>query len=172
VEENAGAAGDAGDRQAAVADEVIGRWDASSQLQADSRARDLRQNGFEGRALPVARYEDGNIVMIEPLMAGSSARLRAARGRSDPRPLKDSRIKVSFASKIPLNVRDLSSAGARKNRCRQRNAVVGWTPHSLAVLAKLLPLIIAWAWSSHFSFLRRCAIGVLVKALNVRREAL
>ena len=95
-----------------------------------------------------------------------------ARGKSDRRPLKNLRIKVSSASTMPLNVRGLSSAGARKNRCRQRNAVVGWTPHSFAVLARLLPSIIAWAWSSRFSFLRRCAIGVFVSALKVRRQLL
>jgi sugar (pentulose or hexulose) kinase len=39
----------------------------------------------------------------------------------------------------------LSSEGARRNRCRQRKAVVGWTPHSSAVFARLLPSIIAWA---------------------------
>ena len=51
MEGNAGAAGEAGDRQAAVADEVIGRRDESGQRRVDGGARDLRQNGVEGRAL-------------------------------------------------------------------------------------------------------------------------
>ena len=61
-----------------------------------------------------------------------------------PAALEDLRMKVSSASTISLKLRGLSSAGARRNRCRQRNAVVGWTPHSFAVFARLLPSIIAW----------------------------
>ena len=46
-------------------------------------------------------------------------------------------MKVSSASTIPLKTfGGLSSAGARRNRCRQRKAVVGGTPHSCAVFAK------------------------------------
>ena len=55
-------------------------------------------------------------------------RLRALRGRSDHRPLKDSRMKVSSASTIPRSRHGLLTAGARRNRCRQRKAVVGCTP--------------------------------------------
>ena len=73
MEGNAGAAGEAGDRQAAVADEVIGRRDASGQRRADGGARDLRQNGVEGRALPVAGDEDRNVILIKPGMPGCSA---------------------------------------------------------------------------------------------------
>ena len=46
-------------------------------------------------------------------------------------------MKVSSASTIPLKTfGGLSSAGARRNRCRQRKAVVGGTPYSCAVFAK------------------------------------
>ena len=99
-------------------------------------------------------------------------RLRALRGRSDQRPLKDSRMKVSSASTIPPNFLGLSAAGAPRKRWRQRNAVVGCTPQSSAVLARLLPSIIARAWSSQRSLLCRCAIAVLVSALKVRPQAL
>jgi hypothetical protein len=67
--------------------------------------------------------------------------------------LKDSRTKVSSASTIPLKPRGLSLAGARRNRCRQRNGVVGWTPQSAAVLARLLPSIIARAMIEPFLLL-------------------
>ena len=123
--------------------------------------------------VPVARDKDGNVVLIKARNAWPfSLRFRAFLGRSDQRPLKDLRMKVSSASTIPLKPRGLSLAGARRNRCRQRKAVVGWTPHSAAVFARLSPSIIARACSSHFSFLRRCAIGVLVSALKVRPQAI
>ena len=145
MEGNAGSAGEGGQRLAAIADEMIcGRNDAR-QHRGDRGVVVLRQNGVEGRAFPVAGDEDGNVVLIGARMPGRSASLTALRGRSDQRPLKDSRMKVSSASTIPLKLRGLSSAGARRNRCRQRNAVVGWTPHSFAVFARLLPSIIAWA---------------------------
>src|ERR1700689_3785408 len=99
-------------------------------------------------------------------------RLRALRGRSDQRPLKDSRMKVSSASTIPLNFFGLSAAGAPRKRWRQRNAVVGCPPQSPAVLARLLPSIIARAWASQRSLLCRCAIAVLVSALKVRPQLL
>ena len=91
MEGNAGAAGEAGDRQAAVADEVIGRRDASGQRRADGGARDLRQNGVEGRALPVAGDEDGNIVLIGTRMAGGAAPL--AKPRAAGRTIAPCRIR-------------------------------------------------------------------------------
>ena len=87
-------------------------------------------------------------------------------------PRRIRRMKVSSASTMPLSVRGLSAAGAPKNRWRQRKAVVGWTPQSSAVFARLLPSIIARAWSSQRSLLRRCAIGVLVSALKIRPQLL
>ena len=66
----------------------------------------------------------------------------------------------------------LSAAGAPRKRWRQRNAAVGRTPQSSAVLARLLPSIIARAWSSQRSLLCRCAIAVLVSALKVRPQLL
>ncbi len=85
-------------------------------------------------------------------------------------PLNDSRTKVSSASTIPLSVLGLPTAGEQRNRCRQRKAVLGWTPQSSVVFTRLLPSIIAWARSSQRSFFRSRAIGVLVSALNVRPQ--
>ena len=99
-------------------------------------------------------------------------RLRALRGGSDHRPLKASRMKVSSASMIPLKLRGLSAAGAPRKRCRQRNAVVGCTPQSSAVLARLLPSIIARAWSNQRSLLCRCAIAVKVERIEAAPTAL
>ena len=81
-------------------------------------------------------------------------------------------MKVSSTSTIPLSFLGLSAPGALRNRCRQRNAVVGCTPQSSAVLARLLPSIIARAWSNQRSLLCRCAIAVLVSALKVRPQLL
>ena len=53
--------------------------------------------------------------------------LRRARGRSDLRPLNNSRMNVSSASTRPVSVLRLSSAREPKNPCRQRNAVVACT---------------------------------------------
>ena len=88
MEGNAGAAGEAGDRQAAVADEVIGRRDESGQRRVDGGARDLRQNGVAGRALPVAGDEDGNIVLIGTGMAGRPAPLARRARQVGPSPLE------------------------------------------------------------------------------------
>lgn len=81
-------------------------------------------------------------------------------------------MKVSSASTIPLKRRGLSAAGAPRKRWRQRNAVVGCTPQSSAVFARLLPSIIARAWSNQRSLLCRCAIAVLVSALKGREQLL
>jgi hypothetical protein len=70
-----------------------------------------------------------------------------------------------------VEVRRLGGRRAQKP-CRQRNAVVGCTPQSSAVLARLLPSIIARAWSNQRSLLCRCAIAVLVSALKVRPQLL
>ncbi|MGO9553250.1 hypothetical protein [Mycobacterium sp.] len=80
-------------------------------------------------------------------------------------------MKVSSASTIPLSRFGLSSAGAERNRWRQRNAVVSATPQRSAALTKLSPVISALACSAQTSFLRRRAIGVRVNPLNVRRQS-
>ena len=69
VEGNAGAAGEAGDRQTAVADEVIGRRDASGERRADGgargpaaerrRRRRLSGRGRRGRECCPDRSPDG-----------------------------------------------------------------------------------------------------------------
>src|SRR5271166_599497 len=99
-----------------------------------------------------------------PVCFALPPRLRGRRGRSDRRPLNDSKMNVSSASTIPVSVLGLSKAGEPRNRCGQRNAVVGWTPQRSAAFSRLIPSSIAWAWSSHCSFLRSPATGVLVRA--------
>ena len=70
-----GPAREGGQRLAAIADEMIcGRHDAR-QRRGDRSAVGLRQNRVEGRALPVAGDEDGNIVLIGTRMTGRSAPL-------------------------------------------------------------------------------------------------
>jgi hypothetical protein len=45
-------------------------------------------------------------------------------------------------------------------------------PHRRAALAVLTPSIRAAVCVAHWSFIRKCANGVLVSALNVREQAL
>jgi hypothetical protein len=64
---------EAGDRPAAVADQMIGRRDDSGQRRPDGGTGDLRQDRIEGRALPVASDEDGNAVLISSRVPGLAA---------------------------------------------------------------------------------------------------
>ena len=114
MKRNSGLAREGGQRLAAVPDKMVLSRNHARQRRSDRGVVVLRQNGVESRALPVAGDEDGNVVLIRTRMPGLSPRLRAFRGRSDQRPLNNSRIKVSSASTIPLNVRGLSSAGSRR----------------------------------------------------------
>jgi hypothetical protein len=85
VEGNAGPAREGGQRLAAIPDEMIcGRNDAC-QHGGDRSIVVLRQNGVEGRALPVAGDEDGNIILIRAGMPGYSAPLAkpCAAGRTN-----------------------------------------------------------------------------------------
>ena len=75
VERDSGFAREGGDRLAAIADEMISRRHDARQRGADRSAVDLRQNGVEGRALPVAGDENGNVVLMEARMPGLSAAL-------------------------------------------------------------------------------------------------
>jgi hypothetical protein len=75
VEGNPGSAGESGDRLAAVANEMIAGRDDAGKGGPDRSAVDLRQDGVEGRALPVAGDEDGNVVLIKAGMSGRSAPL-------------------------------------------------------------------------------------------------
>jgi hypothetical protein len=75
VERNPGFAGEGGDRLPAVADEMIARRDHAGEGGPDRSAVDLRQNGVEGRALPVPGDKDGNVVLVEARMPGRSAPL-------------------------------------------------------------------------------------------------
>src|SRR5271166_4503534 len=59
-----------------------------------------------------------------PRLAALPPRLRAARGRSERLPLKDSGMNVSSASTIPDRCCGLSRLSAARNRWRQRKAVV------------------------------------------------
>ena len=86
-------------------------------------------------------------------------------------PLNDSKMNVSSASTIPVSLVGLSTAGAARNRFRQRNAVLNATPHRLADLARVSPLIMACAWSAQRSFFRSLASDVPVNALKLRRQS-
>ena len=139
----------------------------------DRGAGDLRQDRIEGRAPAVARHENGDVLLIRGPDPGPNrlAYGPCAEGRIGG-PLNDltEDEKVSSASTIPLSVLGLSTAGEQRNRCRQRKAVLGWTPQNSVVFTRLSPSIIAWARSSPRSFFRSRAIGVLVSALNVRPQ--
>ena len=73
VEGDAGSAGEGGDRPAAVADQMVARRDDSGKRGAYGSPVDLGQDGVEGRTLPVASDEDGDIVLIGPRMPGLAA---------------------------------------------------------------------------------------------------
>ena len=68
MEGDAGSAGEGGDRPAAVADQMVARRDDSGKRGAYGSPVDLGQDGVEGRTLPVASDEDGDIVLIGPRM--------------------------------------------------------------------------------------------------------
>ena len=75
MEGNPGSAGESGDRLAAVADEMIARRDDAGARCCHRSAVDLRQDGVEGRAFPIAGDEDGNVVLIKARMSGLSTPL-------------------------------------------------------------------------------------------------
>ena len=172
VDRDVGPAGEGDDGLSAVADEPVGGGDEAVEGRRDRGAVHVRQHGVDSGALAVAGDEDGNVFEVEAGVLRLAASPARPAGRPERRPLNDSRMKVSSASTMPVSVLGLSKAGEPRNRCRQRNAVVGWTPQRSAALARLVPSSIAWAWSSHRSFLRSRAIGVLVRALKVRPQLL
>ena len=73
VERNPGSAGESGDRLPAVADEMIARRDDPDERCFHRSAVDLRQDRVEGRALPVAGDENGNVVRMESRIPGRPA---------------------------------------------------------------------------------------------------
>ena len=75
MERNARLAGESGDRPPPVADQVIARRDDAGERGSDGNAVNLRQDRIEGRALPVARDEDGNVILIKAWIAGLSTSL-------------------------------------------------------------------------------------------------
>jgi hypothetical protein len=79
VEGNAGPAGEAGDWKAAVADQMIDGRNDPGKRRANGGAGDLRQDRIEGCALPVARDQDGNAVLISTRMPGLAAPLAKPR---------------------------------------------------------------------------------------------
>ena len=73
VEGNPGFARKGGDRPAAVADQMIAVRDDAGERGCHGSAVDLGQHRIEGRALPVAGDEDGNVVLIKARMSGRAA---------------------------------------------------------------------------------------------------
>ena len=73
VEGDAGSAGEGGDRPSAVAEQMVARRDDSGKRGAYGSPVDLRQDGLEGGAFPVAGDEDRNIVLIGSRMPGLAA---------------------------------------------------------------------------------------------------
>ena len=117
-------AGEGEDGFAAVANRLIFRRERALERLRDGGSVDIGQRRIEGRALSVARDEDRNVFEEQagrPGLSAPLARLAARRGR---RPFDDSRIKVSSASTIPVNVLGWSSESELRNRCSQRKAVV------------------------------------------------
>src|SRR4029077_19585662 len=106
----------------AVADQMVPRRDDSGKRGAYGSPVDLRQDGVEGRALPVAGDEDGNIVLIGSRMPGLAAPFtRCARqvGPPDFAGFEDEGF-VRFDDTAQRA--RLVGGGARRNRCRQRKA--------------------------------------------------
>ena len=75
MEGDPGSSRKSGDRLSAIADEMIAWRDDAGERGADRSAIDLRQDGVEGRALPVAGDEDRDIVLIKARMPSRSAPL-------------------------------------------------------------------------------------------------
>jgi len=73
VERNPGSAGEGGDWPAAVADQMVVLCDDAGKRSSYGSTVDLRQDRVEGRALPIAGDENGNIVLIGPRMPGLAA---------------------------------------------------------------------------------------------------
>ena len=72
VERNPGSAGEGGDWPA---DQMVVLGDHAGQRSSYGSPVDLRQDRVEGRALPVAGDENGNIVLIKASMPGLAASL-------------------------------------------------------------------------------------------------
>ena len=108
-------------------------------------------------------------------MSGRSASVpRLSRQGRTIGPWKDSRMKqLLSASAIPLSIRGLSGTRARgetdaasgRLSLGERRRVRRSSPRSC-------PRSSLWRGSSHFSSLRRCAMGVLFRALNVPPQLL
>ena len=124
MELDPGAPSECGDRCTSIAAQF--RWPGNDLPERDRDAGGVepRQNGIDGRASAVAGDDDRDLLRRQAPLGGFAARLRGARGRSRRLPLKDSRMKVSSASTIPVRRVGLSRLSADRNRCLQRNAVV------------------------------------------------
>ena len=73
MERYPGLAGESRDRLAAVADEMIARRDDFGKRGAYGSPVDLGQDRIEGRALPVAGDENGNVVLMKAGVPGRPA---------------------------------------------------------------------------------------------------
>ena len=106
-------AGEADDRLAAIAAELVVRGDNTIECGGDRSAVEFGENGIGGQAVSITGDENGDLLLGQ---VAFPPRLRAGRGRFDRLPLNDSRMNVSSASTIPLRRLGLSSAGAERKR--------------------------------------------------------
>ena len=134
VEGDAGSAGEGGDRAAAVADQMVaGRYDFGKRG-AHGSPVDLRQDGVEGRALPVAGDEDGNIVLIGPRMLGLAAPFMRGARQVGPPAFEGFEDQVSSASTTPLKFAacwrqaraETDAASGRRSSDERRTVARSW----------------------------------------------
>ena len=145
MEGNPGSTGESGDRLAAIADERIARRDNSGEGEAHRSAVDLGQDRVEGGAVPVAGDKDGNVVLVKARMPGRSAAPSRLSRQVGPSALEEFEnegfVRFDNSSQTPGLV---ACRGAQKpmTPTKRRRRI---DPQSAAVLARLLPSIIARA---------------------------
>ena len=104
---------------------MIARRNDAGEGGPDRSAVDLRQDRVEGRVLPVAGDENGNVVLIKASMPGRSAPLARLSRQIGPAALERLEDEGFVRFDDPPQRPELVARGARRNRWRQRKAVVG-----------------------------------------------
>ena len=104
---------------------MIAGPDDSGEGEVHRSAVDLRQDGVEGGAVPVAGDKDGNVVLMEARMSGLAAPFARRARQIGPAALEGFEDKGLIRLDNPAQRSRFVVRGRRRNRCRQRNAVVG-----------------------------------------------